>query len=105
MTSNFTSFIDTIRRWRTWIVNSIGALLIILPELLNAPEVLAVVPVGYQKWVFVVALALNVWMRPRPAALANDPEVQINNAISATPGPTTVTVKATGGNTTAVIHA
>ena len=60
---------EAIVRFRTWLVNIIGAALIVLPELLNAPEVLAVIPVQYQKYVFVAALLLNIWLRPRPAAI------------------------------------
>ena len=61
-------------RFRTWLVNGIGALLILLPELLNAPEVIAVVPQQYQKYVFVAALLLNIWLRPRPAVVKADIE-------------------------------
>jgi predicted cobalt transporter CbtA len=73
---------EAIVRFRTWIVNVVASLLILLPELLNAPEVLAVVPQQYQKYVFVAALILNIVMRPRPAAMAKDPEVQIAKAIA-----------------------
>jgi predicted cobalt transporter CbtA len=73
---------EAIVRFRTWIVNLVASLLILLPELLNAPEVLAVVPQQYQKYVFVAALILNIIMRPRPAAMAKDPEVQIAKAIA-----------------------
>ena len=74
---------ETIVRWRTWLVNTVAALLIVLPDLLNAPEVIAVIPIQYQKYVFVAALLLNVLMRPRPAAMAHDPEVKIAKAIKA----------------------
>lgn len=59
-------------RFRTWLVNGIGALLILLPELLNAPEVLAIIPQQYQKYVFVAALLINIWLRPRPAVVKSD---------------------------------
>jgi len=74
---------EAIVRFRTWIVNLAASLLILLPELLNAPEVLAVVPLQYQKYVFVGALILNIVMRPRPAAMAKDPEVQIAKRFAA----------------------
>lgn len=74
---------EAIVRFRTWIVNLAASLMILLPELLNAPEVLAVIPQQYQKYVFVAALILNIVMRPRPAAMAKDPEVQIAKAIAA----------------------
>lgn len=74
---------ETLVRFRTWIVNLSASLMILLPELLNAPEVLAVVPPQYQKYVFVAALILNIIMRPRPAAMAKDPEVQLAKQIAA----------------------
>lgn len=66
----------TFARFRTWIVNIAASLLILLPDLLNAPEVIAVVPLKYQKYVFVAALILNIIMRPRPAVLPSDPEAR-----------------------------
>lgn len=95
---------DTLVRWRTWLVNVSASLLILLPELLNAPEVIAVIPVQYQKYVFVGALLLNVLMRPRPAATKSDPEVQVREVIKASPTPSTITVH-TPGEPTAVIRA
>jgi len=71
---------ETIVRWRTWLVNTVAALLIVLPDLLNAPEVIAVIPIQYQKYVFVAALLLNVLMRPRPAVIANDLEASVSRS-------------------------
>jgi len=65
---------EALVRFRTWVVNLFAAALLILPELLNAPEVIAVVPIQYQKYVFVGALLLNIWMRPRPAVMKKDVE-------------------------------
>jgi hypothetical protein len=65
---------EALVRFRTWVVNMFAAAMILIPELLNAPEVIAVVPVQYQKYVFVAALLLNIWMRPRPAVMAKDVE-------------------------------
>lgn len=70
----FKEFWIAVVRFRTWLVNGIGALMILLPELLNAPEVLAVIPQQYQKYVFVAALLINIWMRPRPAVVKADVE-------------------------------
>jgi predicted cobalt transporter CbtA len=67
---------EALVRFRTWVVNLLAAALIVLPELLNAPEVLAVIPPSYQKWVFLAALLLNIWMRPRPAVMAKDSEAK-----------------------------
>jgi ABC-type branched-subunit amino acid transport system permease subunit len=74
---------ETLVRWRTWFVNAGAALLILLPELLNAPEVMAVIPAEYRKYAFVAALILNIIMRPRPAVMAKDPEVFIAKSIAA----------------------
>lgn len=63
---------ETLVRWRTWLVNTVAALMILLPEILNAPEVVAVIPAEYQKYVFVAALLINIVMRPRPAALPKE---------------------------------
>jgi hypothetical protein len=65
---------EALVRFRTWVVNMFAAAMILIPELLNAPEVIAVVPIQYQKYVFVAALLLNIWMRPRPAVMAKDVE-------------------------------
>lgn len=87
---------ETLVRWRTWLVNVSASLLILLPELLNAPEVIAVIPVEYQKYVFVGALLLNILMRPRAAATKSDPEVQVREMVKKADGPTLITVKADG---------
>lgn len=71
---------ETLVRWRTWIVNVFASLLLVLPELLNAPEVIAVIPVEYQKYVFVAALLLNILMRPRPAVVSTDLEASVSRS-------------------------
>lgn len=98
--------LDLIIRWRTYLLNIILALAFILPEVLNSPEILAVIPSEWQRWFLVGAFLLNIWMRPRPASRAGDPEVQVAKAIEATPGPTTVVVASeTTGQATAVVNA
>lgn len=72
---------DTLVRWRTWLLNATLALAFILPEVLNSPEILAVIPSEWQRWFLVGAFLLNIWMRPRPAARAADPEVEAANAV------------------------
>lgn len=67
---------DIIVRWRTWLLNVVLALAFILPEVLNSPEILAIIPAEYQRWFLVGAFLLNIWMRPRPAVRASDPEVR-----------------------------
>ena len=63
---------EALVRFRTWVVNLAGAALILLPEVLNAPEVIAVIPQQYQKYVFVAVFLLNILMRPRPAVMKKD---------------------------------
>lgn len=94
---------ELIVRWRTYVVNIVLALLFILPEVLNSPEILAVIPHDYQRWFLVAAFLVNIWMRPRPASIKSDPDVQVRKAIAASDGPARIEVKA-GGATQAVIR-
>lgn len=59
-------------RFRTWLFNIAFAAMLVLPDVLNAPEVQAVVPPQYQKYVLVAAFLVNIWLRPRPAVMAKD---------------------------------
>lgn len=68
---------ETIVRLRTWVFNIVLALLFIAPEILNSPEILAIIPAEYQRWFLVAAFLVNIWMRPRPAVLPGDPEVDM----------------------------
>lgn len=95
---------EAIVRLRTWVFNIVLALLFIAPEILNSPEILAVIPAEYQRWFLVAAFLVNIWLRPRPASLASDPEVQVKKAIDQTRGPAVVKVEA-NGETKAVVRA
>lgn len=64
--------LSTVARWRTWIVNGILAAITVAPEILNAPEILAVVPADYQRYFLAGLFLLNIWMRPRPAVLPSE---------------------------------
>lgn len=64
--------IEIIARWRTWIVNMILAAVTVAPELLNAPEILALVPQDYQRYFLAGLFLLNIWLRPRPAVLPSE---------------------------------
>lgn len=66
--------IEWVIRLRTWIVNVILALLVLLPEIVNAPEILAIVPHEFQRYFLAGLFLLNIWMRPRPAVLPSDTE-------------------------------
>jgi hypothetical protein len=63
-------------RFRTWLFNLALTVLIVAPDILNSPEVLAIIPADYQRWVLASAFLVNIWMRPRPAVMAKDPEAQ-----------------------------
>ncbi|MDW5313719.1 hypothetical protein [Rhizobium sp. PL01] len=69
--------LERIVRFRTWILNLVLTLAIVAPDLLNSPEMLALVPAQYQRWVIAAAFLVNIWMRPRPAVIASDPEAAI----------------------------
>lgn len=72
--------LEHVARLRTWIFNLVLAVLFVAPEILNSPEVLAVVPSEWQRWFLVAAFLANIWMRPRPAVLPSDPEVRAKQA-------------------------
>lgn len=63
---------ELIVRWRTWTVNLFLALLMVAPDILNSPEVLAIIPADKQRYALALAFIVNIWLRPRPAAMAKD---------------------------------
>lgn len=65
---------DAIVRLRTWLFNGIGGFVIFVLPLLGAPEIMALLDPGQQKWVIAAAFVINVWMRPRPAVTKADLE-------------------------------
>ena len=97
-------FWEVLVRWRTYFVNIVLALLFIAPEVLNSPEILAIIPAEYQRWFLVAAFLVNIWMRPRPASVATDPEVQVKETLKQVDGPAVVEVTAPDG-VKARIHA
>lgn len=72
------TLIERIVRFRTWAFNLLLTLAIVAPDLLNSPEMLALVPGEYQRWVLAAAFLVNIWMRPRPAVIASDPEASLS---------------------------
>ena len=74
----------TLARWRTYVVNGLLAFAVVAPELLNSPEILAVIPREYQRWALAAMFLVNIWMRPRRAVLPGDAEVQAKKAGSPT---------------------
>lgn len=66
---------DTLRRWRTWIVNALAGLLLVLPDLVSAFAGYnwnGIVPEQYMPYVTLAIIVLNIWMRPRPAVLPRE---------------------------------
>ncbi len=101
---------DFIVRFRTWLLGVVGMVALFLPdildiaaELLNAPQIVAVLPEGWRTWAAAIALILTMWSRWRPATRASDPEVKVAKALKGTDY-ATVVVEA-GGETKAVIDA
>ncbi|WP_454287071.1 hypothetical protein [Rhizobium arsenicireducens] len=71
---------EIIIRFRTWLANLIFALLLVAPDLLNSPEIIAIIPTEYQRWVIAAGFLVNIWMRPRPAVLPTDLEASISRS-------------------------
>jgi hypothetical protein len=70
---------ETLVRWRTWLVNTVFVVLL-TPELLLALlgfDWGTIIPARYMPYVTLAIIILNVWMRPRPAVVASDPEVDM----------------------------
>lgn len=73
---------ETLVRWRTWFVNVVFAILL-TPELLVALlgfDWGTIIPAQYMPYVTLAVIVLNVWMRPRPAVVASDPEVDMRKS-------------------------
>lgn len=77
-------FTKTLARWRTYVVNGLLVFAVMAPELLNSPEILAVIPRDYQRWALAAVFLINIWMRPRPAVLPGDVEVQAKKSDATT---------------------
>ena len=80
-----TFIIETFIRWRTWIVNTFFAILIVLPDLLMALlgfDWDTIVPAHYMPWLTLFILIVNVWMRPRPAVISTDPEAKLMKLVN-----------------------
>ena len=73
----FSKIWDHLVRFRVWVFNTFGATVLLILPLLGAPEIMALLNPTQQKWVIAAAFVINIWMRPRPALRAADPEVEI----------------------------
>lgn len=68
---------EYIIRFRTWIFNLALVAVTLAPEIMSAPEILAVVPSDYQRYFLAALFIVNIWMRPRPAVISSDPEARL----------------------------
>lgn len=66
--------------WRTAIAGWLFAAAAVLPEILNAPEVIAIVPAEYRPWVVAAAFLLMWLTRPRAAVLPDSLEASVSRA-------------------------
>jgi hypothetical protein len=65
-------------KWRTAIVGWLFAAAAALPPVLNAPEVLAIVPAEYRPYVIAGAFLLMWLTRPRAAVLPDSLEASVS---------------------------
>lgn len=72
--------LESVVRFRTWLVNLVLAALVVAPDLLNSSEILALIPAEYQRWVIAAGFLINIWMRPRPAVLSTDLEASVSRS-------------------------
>lgn len=63
---------EKIVQFRTWIVNTLFVFAMLLPEILNMPELVAILPPEYRPYLAVLIAVINIWMRPRPAVMKKD---------------------------------
>lgn len=74
------NILETLQRWRTWLFNTVAALLI-SPDLylaLVGYDWSLIIPPRFMPYVTLAIIVVNVMMRPRPAVLPNDPEAQVS---------------------------
>lgn len=90
---------DALIRLRVWVVNGGAAFLLLLLPLLGAPEILAVVPDQYDRYLLAAAFIINILLRPRPANRQSDPEVIVAKQMKEVAKTEPVTVVVQGATT------
>ncbi|MDX8492927.1 hypothetical protein RFN29_15215 [Mesorhizobium sp. VK22B] len=71
--------IKTLRRWRTWIFNTVAGLAVAVPQILDQLGGVYwgdVISPKYLPYFTLFVLLVNIWMRPRAAVLPDDDEAQ-----------------------------
>lgn len=71
---------ERIVRLRTWLVNLMLVIIAITPDLLNSPEIIAIIPPDYVRRVLAAAAVINILMRPRPAVIKTDLEASVSRS-------------------------
>lgn len=91
---------DTAIRLRTWLIGTIGMVALFLPdllvvfsELLNAPQIVAVLPESWKSWVAAIGFICLVWSRWRPATRTADAEVQVGQMVKQSTDDVEIAVK------------
>ena len=104
---------DYLVRLRTWLIGTAGLVALYLPDILqllsqvlNAPEIIAVLPDNWKTWVGAIGFIALVWSRWRPATRTADAEVQVKQALKGSRDSVEIAVRSkSSGRTKAVIDA
>ena len=107
-----TDLTDFTIRLRTWIIGAVGMFALFLPDLLtvlgdilNSPQIVAVLPENWKAWAGAIGFICLVWSRWRPATRTADAEVQVSQLIKGSKDPAEIEVRsAASGRTKAVIR-
>lgn len=70
-------FLRWLKRFRTWVFNILAAVVIVIPDILQAlagNDWSGVVPSRFMPYVTAAIVIVNVLLRPRPAAVKEKPK-------------------------------
>lgn len=107
-----TNLMDFTVRFRTWLIGAVGMIALFLPDLLvvfsdilNSPQIVAILPENWKAWAGAIGFGCLVWSRWRPATRTADAEVQVGQLIKRSKDETRIEVKSVAsGRTKAVLH-
>jgi len=71
---------ERIVRLRTWLVNVALIIMAMAPDILNSPEIIAIIPPDYVRRVLAAAALINIVMRWRPAVIKTDLEASVSRS-------------------------
>lgn len=100
-------------RLRTWLIGAVGMFALFLPDLLtvfgdilNSPQIVAVLPENWKAWAGAIGFICLVWSRWRPATRTADAEVQVKQALKGSRDSVEIAVRSkSSGRTKALIDA